>query len=157
MSRTCQITGKKPLVGNRVSKSNIKTKRKQFPNLQTLEGDFQKALMNCKLVVFYSFGTAMNHTMAANVPTVVYMAPDLMTPYEEAEPYFKSLRRCGVIHNDPKAAAAHINRIWDKLDNWWYSEEVQEARNVWVNQFARTSRLWWWEWIKALTKLKNIG
>ena len=35
MSRTCQITGKKPLVGNRVSKSNIKTKRKQFPNLQT--------------------------------------------------------------------------------------------------------------------------
>ena len=34
MSRTCQITGKKPLVGNRVSKSNIKTKRKQFPNLQ---------------------------------------------------------------------------------------------------------------------------
>jgi len=35
MSRTCQITGKKPLVGNRVSKSNIKTKRKQLPNLQT--------------------------------------------------------------------------------------------------------------------------
>ena len=35
MSRTCQITGKKPLVGNKVSKSNIKTKRKQFPNLQT--------------------------------------------------------------------------------------------------------------------------
>ena len=35
MSRTCKITGKKPLVGNRVSKSNIKTKRKQFPNFQT--------------------------------------------------------------------------------------------------------------------------
>ena len=34
MSRTCKITGKKPLVGNRISKSNIKTKRKQFPNLQ---------------------------------------------------------------------------------------------------------------------------
>ena len=35
MSKTCQITGKKPLVGNRVSKSNIKTKRRQIPNLQT--------------------------------------------------------------------------------------------------------------------------
>ena len=35
MSRKCQISGKKPLVGNRVSKSNIKTKRKQYPNLQT--------------------------------------------------------------------------------------------------------------------------
>ena len=34
MARTCNITGKKPLVGNNVSKSNIKTKRRQFPNLQ---------------------------------------------------------------------------------------------------------------------------
>tara|TARA_B100001750_G_C15352996_1_gene518189 strand:+ start:190 stop:429 length:240 start_codon:yes stop_codon:yes gene_type:complete len=35
MSRFCSITGKRPLVGNNVSKSNIKTKRRQFPNLQT--------------------------------------------------------------------------------------------------------------------------
>ena len=35
MSRVCQVTGKRALVGNNVSKSNIKTKRKQFPNLQT--------------------------------------------------------------------------------------------------------------------------
>ncbi len=35
MARTCNITGKRPLVGNNVSKSHRKTKRKQFPNLQT--------------------------------------------------------------------------------------------------------------------------
>tara|TARA_Y100000590_G_scaffold469107_1_gene654907 strand:- start:1536 stop:1775 length:240 start_codon:yes stop_codon:yes gene_type:complete len=35
MSKICTITGKRPLVGNNVSKSNIKTKRRQFPNLQT--------------------------------------------------------------------------------------------------------------------------
>tara|TARA_B100000959_G_C14682073_1_gene501044 strand:+ start:210 stop:449 length:240 start_codon:yes stop_codon:yes gene_type:complete len=34
MSKICQITGKRPLVGNNVSKSNIKTKRRQLPNLQ---------------------------------------------------------------------------------------------------------------------------
>ena len=34
MSRTCKLTGKKPLRGNRVSKSNIKTNRFQYPNLQ---------------------------------------------------------------------------------------------------------------------------
>lgn len=33
MSRICQITGKKPRVGNNVSHSNIKTKRKFLPNL----------------------------------------------------------------------------------------------------------------------------
>ncbi len=33
MSRVCQITGKKPIVGNNVSHSNIKSKRKFNPNL----------------------------------------------------------------------------------------------------------------------------
>ena len=34
MSRICKITGKRPKVGNNVSKANNKTKRKQYPNLQ---------------------------------------------------------------------------------------------------------------------------
>ena len=33
MSKVCQITGKKPMVGNNVSHSNIKTKRRFEPNL----------------------------------------------------------------------------------------------------------------------------
>ena len=33
MSRICQVTGTRPLVGNRVSHSNIKTKRRYLPNL----------------------------------------------------------------------------------------------------------------------------
>jgi len=33
MSKVCQITGKKPQVGNSVSHSNIKTKRRFEPNL----------------------------------------------------------------------------------------------------------------------------
>jgi len=35
MSRICDLTGKKVIVGNHVSHSNIKTKRKFYPNLQT--------------------------------------------------------------------------------------------------------------------------
>lgn len=34
MSQVCAVTGKTPLTGNNVSHSNIKTKRRQMPNLQ---------------------------------------------------------------------------------------------------------------------------
>jgi large subunit ribosomal protein L28 len=34
MARVCQVTGKKPISGNTVSHSNIKTKRRFLPNLQ---------------------------------------------------------------------------------------------------------------------------
>ena len=35
MARICEVTGKKPMVGHKVSHSNIKTKRRFLPNLQT--------------------------------------------------------------------------------------------------------------------------
>jgi len=35
MARVCQVTGKRPISGHTVSHSNIKTKRRFLPNLQT--------------------------------------------------------------------------------------------------------------------------
>ena len=35
MARVCQVTGKTPMGGHKVSHSNIKTKRRFLPNLQT--------------------------------------------------------------------------------------------------------------------------
>lgn len=44
MARRCVLTGKRPNVANQVSHSNIKTKKRQLPNLQAkrlwwVEGD----------------------------------------------------------------------------------------------------------------------
>ena len=35
MARVCQVTGKKPMVGNNVSHANNKTKRRFLPNLHS--------------------------------------------------------------------------------------------------------------------------
>lgn len=35
MARVCDVTGKKPLTGHKVSHSNIKSKKRFLPNLQT--------------------------------------------------------------------------------------------------------------------------
>jgi large subunit ribosomal protein L28 len=35
MARVCEVTGKKPMVGNHVSHANNKTKRRFMPNLQS--------------------------------------------------------------------------------------------------------------------------
>ena len=34
MARVCQVTGKRPMIGNNVSHANNKTKRRFLPNLQ---------------------------------------------------------------------------------------------------------------------------
>ena len=35
MAKVCQVTGKSPMVGHKVSHSNRKTKKRWLPNLQT--------------------------------------------------------------------------------------------------------------------------
>ena len=35
MAKRCQLTGKRPMSGNRVSHSHKKTRRRQLPNIQT--------------------------------------------------------------------------------------------------------------------------
>jgi large subunit ribosomal protein L28 len=35
MAKVCQVTGKKPMVGNNVSHANNRTKRRFLPNLQS--------------------------------------------------------------------------------------------------------------------------
>ncbi len=40
MSKECEFCGKKPQVGNKVSHSNIKTKRRFSPNLQNVRHQY---------------------------------------------------------------------------------------------------------------------
>ncbi len=51
MSRKCAVTGKKPMVGNNVSHSNRKTKRRFMPNIQEtgLYSDALKRIVRLKI------------------------------------------------------------------------------------------------------------
>ena len=45
MSRVCQVTGKSPLVGHNVSHSNVHTKRRWMPNLQSVRAVIKPGLV----------------------------------------------------------------------------------------------------------------
>ena len=51
MSRKCELTGKSPLKGHRVSHANNKTKRKFFPNLKKVSFKSEILRKNVKLQV----------------------------------------------------------------------------------------------------------
>ena len=51
MSRKCELTGKSPLKGHRVSHANNKTKRKFFPNLKKVTFKSEILRRNIKLHV----------------------------------------------------------------------------------------------------------
>jgi putative transferase (TIGR04331 family) len=70
-----------------------------------------------------------------------------------AQPYFDSLREADILHDTPESVASKLNKIYQDPNSWWVSPEVQDARNKFCNQFARTSDDWLTQWKRELAKL----
>ena len=57
-----------------------------------------------------------------------------------------------IVFSDGKSAAIHINEIYNKPNDWWFSDKVQEARAKFVDKYAYTSGNWINIWIKELSE-----
>lgn len=131
--------------------------RQFHPRLNVRYGGLDQEMLGSRLLVLDWPGTTLNIAMAANVPVVCFWDPEICRFVDSARPYFENLSECGILFDTPDAAADHIDRIWDNVGDWWGSSEVQNARNNWSLQFARTQTFWWWRWAKVLAHLQRAA
>lgn len=127
--------------------------KEEFPNLKILNGKLHEKLLKCKLLILDHPGTTLNIALAANIPTICLWNPDAWRMCRQAEPYFKDLIKAGILFSNPIKAAKRVNDIFNDAQGWWNQEEIQIARKNWTWQFARTSKNWRREWIKAIRNL----
>lgn len=127
----------------------------QFPDLRFLENDFHGEIMGCRLIVMQYPGTTLNMSMAANIPTICLWNRDYFPRSRQAEIHFEELRKNRMLFFDEQEAAKHIRDVWDDVDGWWQSEPTQRARRNWNFHYARTSRVWWWHWMKVFVQLSR--
>ena len=45
-----------------------------------------------------------------------------------------------VMVDGKKSIAEKINEVWDNIDNWWYKKNIQEARRLFCDRFARKTQ-----------------
>jgi len=63
------------------------------------------------------------------------------------------LRESGILHDTPETAASILNNIYRDPLSWWMSPEVQDAKNKFSDQFAKTNGDWLAQWNGELLKL----
>jgi putative transferase (TIGR04331 family) len=80
-----------------------------------------------RLIICTYAGTTYNQTIAANAPTVIFWYPKDSQLHETTNTIFEELKRIGIFHDTPESAATHVNAIWDDVDAWWTSAEVQDV------------------------------
>jgi putative transferase (TIGR04331 family) len=125
----------------------------KYPGVKILEEPLYTRIMRCKLLVLDHPLTTLNVALAANIPMVGFWDSKAWVMCRQAEPHFDAMQKAGVFFQTGKAAAEQVNKIWDDVRGWWARSEIQEARKVWCYQYARTSKLWWVEWLRVLWKM----
>ena len=92
-----------------------------------------------RLIVYAYDSTGILECLSLNIPVLCFWRGGLSHLSEEAQTHYRRLIDAGILLSGPKAAARRVAEIWDNIDSWWSSREVQAARAAFCEQFARSS------------------
>lgn len=109
-------------------------------------------LERCRVAIFDNPGTAYLEGFALNVPSILFWRPESFEERPSSRPYFESLRKALILHDDPKAAAVHASAIYGDPWSWWGSQTVQTVRRQFLNRFVLTDTDWASRWLEALNR-----
>lgn len=129
------------------------TIRNTFPNIKLDDHSktFHCRLKNARLFVSDHMSTTYLETLAMNFPTVIFIDKNYCS-FRKPE-IIQLLIDAKILFYDEIEAAHHINSIYDNIDDWWLSDEVQKARREFCYHYARTSEDWAREYIKVFNNI----
>ena len=59
------------------------------------------------------------------------------------------LKSVSIFHETPESAAQQMIKVWDDVDGWWQSKQVQDTRKNFCYQYSRLPS-------KPIGQLKNV-
>jgi len=113
--------------------------KEKFPHIQIDLGfsSINKLISKNRLIVHAYESAGILETLALNIPTIAFWREGFDHIIPSARPYYELLVSVGIIAKSPEEAADHIEKYWDDIDKWWYSDSVQEVRKTFCDQYSR--------------------
>jgi len=105
-------------------------------NVERGRKDIKQLIKKCRLYIATYNATTYLETLTWNIPTIMFWNPNHWEVNNQAKPYFDLLEKVGIFHTTPQSAARKMIEIWDDVDGWWHSEKIQNARKVFIKQYA---------------------
>ncbi len=121
------------------------------PNIMPLHESVQKS----RITIIDHSATTFLETLAADHPTIIFWNPSFFEVRKETEPYFEALCDVDIFHKTPESAAKHLNKVYEKIDDWWDNRDLQMARQNFVDRYAFCPEDGLDRWITELTGLER--
>lgn len=98
--------------------------------------DLKLLIENSRICISTYNATTFLESMIWNIPTIIFWNTKHWELNEIAKPYFKLLEKAGIFHATPQNAAQKMIDVWYDVDVWWYSNDVQKARQAFIDQYS---------------------
>ena len=108
-------------------------------NLKIIDNnvDIKKLVKTTRIYISTYNATTYLESFTWNIPTIIFWDPNFWELNDEAHDFFNLLILNKIFHTSPESAAKHLINIWDNIDEWWFSDDVQNARKIFCNRFAK--------------------
>jgi putative transferase (TIGR04331 family) len=112
-------------------------------------------MAEAKIVVCASCWFSMTplEALANNKPAILIQWRELVKIKPEASAAVRALEKAGVLYDNPLDAAHKLNAVYDDVDGWWNSSEVQNARTLFVETLIPAVDDWEQKWLRALQRM----
>lgn len=107
---------------------------------------FVPAIKQSRIVVIDHMSTSILQCMAMNAPIILFWRPQFYCLTDEAQKDIDMLKAVGIYHDNPQGAANKLSSIYDNVDEWWFSKNVQCARMEYAKKYAYCSKDYRRQW-----------
>jgi putative transferase (TIGR04331 family) len=97
-------------------------------------------IQRSRLVVHSYDSTGILEMLSANQPFICFWPNGWEHLVDSAVPYYELLREADIFQDSPEQAASKTMEIWDDVQAWWLSSQVQQARNAFCEKYSRNTR-----------------
>ena len=111
---------------------------------------FDFILSNSKLIINTYLGTSWYESIASNKPTILICKLDHHYFKKEFYSIFNEMVKLNLIFDDEKQLSTFVNNNIDKINDWYFSKDVQNIINKFKNEHMLTSTNYKSIWMKMM-------
>ena len=119
--------------------NEFETFEEKYPNIKKDKQkiNFNNLLSNTRIFLSPYLGTGYLETLAMNIPTIVFNSnKNYYLIRDDTKKFYKILKDAKIFFDDEISLSNHINSIWENHDIWWNSENVQNAKKIFCDNYA---------------------
>ena len=100
------------------------------------EHSYSRQVSKSSIIICTYLGRGFIELLSANIPAIIFWDTRLWEVNEFVKSDLNHLKKVGIFYDCPLNAANKLNSIFNEIDKWWFSDELQKQRILFCEKYG---------------------